>query len=157
MIAVASLFAYPTICVSIGIESSRALAFPARSVTLALATPVVKNLGILTPLEKANSRWLDTVGCGGGNFEWHNRCSCGTRNPETASNTSWYEGVGLSVLTVDDYVTRGVSLGTNASAISTAQLLTTDPRAAALSSLSFAYTPLIVLLTEGYSEPCWWC
>jgi putative effector of murein hydrolase len=42
---------------------------------------------------------------------------------------------------VDDYVTRGVSLGTNASAISTAQLLTTDPRAAALSSLSFAYVP----------------
>ena len=41
-------------------------------------------------------------------------------------------------LTADDYVTRGVSLGINASAISTAQLLTTDPRAAALSSLSFA-------------------
>jgi len=157
MIAVASLFAYPAICASIGIESSRALAFPARSVTLALATPVVKNLGILAALEKANSRWVDTVGCGGGYFEWHNRCSCGARNSETASNTSWYEGVGLNLLTVDDYVTRGVSLGTNASAISTAQLLTTDPRAAALSSLSFAYAPLIVLLTEGYSEPCWWC
>ena len=42
-------------------------------------------------------------------------------------------------LTVDDYVTRGVTLGINASAIATAQLLTTDPRAAALSSLSFAY------------------
>lgn len=42
---------------------------------------------------------------------------------------------------VDDYVTRGVTLGLNASAISTAQLLTTDPRAAALSSLSFAYLP----------------
>lgn len=42
-------------------------------------------------------------------------------------------------LRLDDYVTRGVSLGINASAISTAQLLTTDPRAAALSSLSFAY------------------
>lgn len=41
----------------------------------------------------------------------------------------------------DDYVTRGVTLGINASAISTAQLLTTDPRAAALSSLSFAYLP----------------
>jgi hypothetical protein len=45
LIAVSSLFAYPTICALIGIESSRALAFPARSVTLALATPVVKNLG----------------------------------------------------------------------------------------------------------------
>jgi len=48
----------------------------------------------------------------------------------------------------DDYVTRGVSLGTNASAISTAQLLTTDPRAAALSSLSFAmFGALLVVLT----------
>ena len=45
MIAVASLFAYPWICALIGIDSSRALAFPARSVTLALATPVVNNLG----------------------------------------------------------------------------------------------------------------
>jgi putative effector of murein hydrolase len=44
-------------------------------------------------------------------------------------------------LIADDYVTRGVTLGINASAISTAQLLTTDPRAAALSSLSFAYFP----------------
>ena len=35
-----------------------------------------------------------------------------------------------------------MSLGTNASAISTAQLLTTDPRAAALSSLSFAYVSM---------------
>jgi putative effector of murein hydrolase len=45
------------------------------------------------------------------------------------------------LLMADDYVTRGVTLGINASAISTAQLLTTDPRAAALSSLSFAYLP----------------
>jgi len=48
----------------------------------------------------------------------------------------------------DDYVTRGVTLGINASAISTAQLLTTDPRAAALSSLSFAvFGALMVVLT----------
>lgn len=35
----------------------------------------------------------------------------------------------------DDYVTRGVTLGANSSAIATASLLATDPRAAALSSL----------------------
>jgi putative effector of murein hydrolase len=44
-------------------------------------------------------------------------------------------------LMTDDYVTRGVTLGINASAISTAQLLMTDPRAAAFSSLPFAYVP----------------
>ena len=46
--AVASLFAYPAICALIGIDYPRALAFPARSVTLALATPVVNNLGTPT-------------------------------------------------------------------------------------------------------------
>lgn len=38
----------------------------------------------------------------------------------------------------DDYVTRGVTLGANSSAIATALLLRTDPRAAALSSLSMS-------------------
>jgi putative effector of murein hydrolase len=47
-VAVVSLFAYPSICARIGIDSSRALAFPARSITLALATPVVKNLGMFS-------------------------------------------------------------------------------------------------------------
>lgn len=36
----------------------------------------------------------------------------------------------------DDYVTRGITLGINSSAIATALLLKTDPRAAALSCLS---------------------
>ncbi|KAF1344129.1 hypothetical protein BDV97DRAFT_403077 [Delphinella strobiligena] len=36
----------------------------------------------------------------------------------------------------DDYITRGVTLGANSSAVATALLLTTDPRAAAFSSLS---------------------
>jgi putative effector of murein hydrolase len=36
----------------------------------------------------------------------------------------------------DDYVTRGVTLGVNSSAIATALLLVTDPRAAAFASLS---------------------
>ena len=36
----------------------------------------------------------------------------------------------------DDYVTRGVTLGVNSSAIATALLLVSDPRAAALASVS---------------------
>lgn len=36
----------------------------------------------------------------------------------------------------DDYITRGVTLGANSSAIATALLLVSDPRAAAFSSLS---------------------
>lgn len=48
----------------------------------------------------------------------------------------------------DDYVTRGVTLGANSSAIATALLLQTDPRAAALSSLSMSlFGTITVLLT----------
>jgi len=45
----------------------------------------------------------------------------------------------------DDYVTRGVTLGANASAIATALLLVSDPRAAALSSLSMSLFGIITL------------
>ena len=44
----------------------------------------------------------------------------------------------LTVLS-DDYITRGITLGANSSAVATALLLTTDPRAAAFSSLSSTY------------------
>jgi putative effector of murein hydrolase len=44
-IAILSLFGYPIICRAIGISPSRALSFPSRSLTLALATPATQNLG----------------------------------------------------------------------------------------------------------------
>jgi putative effector of murein hydrolase len=44
-IAISSLFAYPYLCHAIGISSQRSLSFAARSLTLALATPAVSNLG----------------------------------------------------------------------------------------------------------------
>lgn len=45
MISIASLFGYPALCYAIGISAKRSLAFAARSLTLALATPAVSNLG----------------------------------------------------------------------------------------------------------------
>lgn len=47
----------------------------------------------------------------------------------------------------DDYVTIGVSVGINSSAIGSAHLLTSDPRAGALSSLAFFVfgTGLVIL------------
>lgn len=45
VISIASLFGYPTLCYAIGISAKRSLAFAARSLTLALATPAVSNLG----------------------------------------------------------------------------------------------------------------
>jgi len=45
VISIASLFGYPALCYAIGISSKRSLAFAARSLTLALATPATANLG----------------------------------------------------------------------------------------------------------------
>ena len=45
VISIASLFGYPALCYAIGISEKRSLAFAARSLTLALATPAVSNLG----------------------------------------------------------------------------------------------------------------
>ena len=53
------------------------------------------------------------------------------------------------LLEIDDYVTRGVSLGGNSSAIATALLIVSDPRAAALSSLSMSlFGTVMVALTS---------
>lgn len=46
----------------------------------------------------------------------------------------------------DDYVTRGVTLGANSSALATAMLLPLDPRAAALSSLSMSLFGTVTVL-----------
>lgn len=45
IISIGSLFGYPALCYAIGISSQRSLAFTARSLTLALATPAVSNIG----------------------------------------------------------------------------------------------------------------
>ncbi|KAI0487163.1 LrgB-like family-domain-containing protein [Xylaria cf. heliscus] len=123
VISVGSLFAYPYICFVIGISAERSLAFAARSLTLALAQPAVTNLG-------------------------------GDSNTVAAlAITSGIVGVligqrMLALLKIpdDDYVTRGVTLGANSSAIATALLLRTDPRAAALSSLSMSLFGAITVL-----------
>lgn len=52
----------------------------------------------------------------------------------------------VSLTFIDDYVTRGVTLGANSSAVATALLLRTDPRAAALSSLSMSLFGTITVL-----------
>ena len=48
----------------------------------------------------------------------------------------WYCFRSMLLSSTNDYVTRDVTLGGNSSAIATALLLPSDPRAAALSSLS---------------------
>lgn len=45
VLSVGSLYAYPSVCVAIGISAPRSLAFASRSLTLALAIPATANLG----------------------------------------------------------------------------------------------------------------
>ncbi|KAF2098844.1 hypothetical protein NA57DRAFT_66125 [Rhizodiscina lignyota] len=125
-ISLASLFGYPPLCHAISIEPTRALSFPSRSLTLALAQPATQNLSgdlSLVAVIALGSGILGVI-IGPQLLTW-------LRIPE------------------DDYITRGVTMGGNSSAIATALLLTTDPRAAAFSSLSMG---LFGAITVGLSS-----
>ncbi|CAF9924592.1 MAG: hypothetical protein ALECFALPRED_002795 [Alectoria fallacina] len=115
LIATGSLFGYPSLCHALGISPARSLSFASRSLTLALATPATQNLGGDLQLVAVLCIMSGVMGVlvGPTLLKW-------IRIPE------------------DDYVTRGVTLGGNSSAIATALLLVSDPRAAALSSLSMS-------------------
>ncbi|KAM7191725.1 Plastidal glycolate/glycerate translocator 1, chloroplastic [Naviculisporaceae sp. PSN 640] len=123
ILSIGSLFAYPVLCYTIGISAERSLSFAARSLTLALARPAMENLGGDINTVSALAIISGIVGAlvGGKMLDY-------LRIPE------------------DDYVTRGVTLGANSSAIATALLLQTDPRAAALSSLSMSLFGTITVL-----------
>ena len=126
LIATASLFGYPALCHAIGISPTRSLSFASRSLTLALATPATQNLGGDLQLVAVLCIMSGVMGVliGPVLLRW-------LRIPE------------------DDYVTRGVALGGNSSAIATALLLVSDPRAAALSSLSMSlFGTVMVALTS---------
>ncbi|KAI1372177.1 LrgB-like family-domain-containing protein [Hypoxylon crocopeplum] len=122
-ISIASLFAYPPVCYAVGISAPRSLAFAARSLTLALAVPAAANLGgdVNTVAALAIMSGIVGVLVGQRILGW-------LRIPE------------------DDYVTRGVTLGANSSAIAAALLLRTDPRAAALSILAMSLFGTITVL-----------
>ncbi|KAK9447039.1 LrgB-like family-domain-containing protein [Limtongia smithiae] len=122
--ALVTFFAYPPVCYAIGISAERSIAFIGRSVTLALALPVVTALGGSQSLVAVVAILSGIIGVLIGGYI-------------------------LAALRVreEDYLTRGITLGINSSAVATAHLLTIDPRASALSSLSFVLfgTTLIIL------------
>ncbi|KAF2489428.1 hypothetical protein BU16DRAFT_531730 [Lophium mytilinum] len=126
LLALASLFSYPPLCHALGIAPTRSLSFASRSLTLALAQPATANLG--------GDLSLVAVLC----------------------IVSGILGVllGPAMLRImripdDDYITRGVTLGANSSAMATALLLASDPRAAAFSSLSMSlFGTVTVALTS---------
>ncbi|KAF2836046.1 hypothetical protein M501DRAFT_1007551 [Patellaria atrata CBS 101060] len=126
LLSVGSLYAYPTVCHALGIAPARSLAFASRSLTLALAQPATQNLGGDLSLVAVLCLVSGMIGVlvAPAALKW-------LRIPE------------------DDYITRGVTLGANSSAIATAYLLTSDPRAAAFSTLSMSlFGTVTVALTS---------
>ncbi|GMM35093.1 hypothetical protein DASC09_024180 [Saccharomycopsis crataegensis] len=119
----ASFFIYPPLCHAISIAPSRSLGFVGRSVTLALGTPLIKSLGGSIPLMSVSTILSGILGV-----------LCGD---------SMLKFLGIKD---DDYITIGVTLGLNCGAISTAHLLINNPRAAAISSLSFSIFGTIMVI-----------
>ena len=134
-----SMFGYPAFCRYLLGNPHHSLAFTARSLTLALATPTSNNLGGDASLVAVLAIVSGILGVlvGPTLLHW-------LRIPE------------------DDYVTRGITMGANSSAIGTAMLLTIDPRAAALSSLimsmfgtamvALSSIPPLVRLVQGLAN-----
>ncbi|KAL9101038.1 MAG: hypothetical protein Q9163_003653 [Psora crenata] len=132
VLAIASLFGYPALCNALTISPARSLSFASRSLTLALATPATQNLGGDLQLVAVLCIMSGVMGVllGPTLLSW-------MKVPES------------------DYITRGVAMGANGSAIATAVLLGRDPRAAALSSLSMTVKKVTALgpqLTPDVSD-----
>ncbi|KAH3687638.1 hypothetical protein WICPIJ_001377 [Wickerhamomyces pijperi] len=111
-----NFFVYPPLCHALGLSSQLSLGFSGRSVTLALGTPFVEALQGSVPLMACTTVVSGIIG---------------------ALTCELVFGSKVLRINEDDYITRGATLGLNCGAIATAHLLTVDPRAAAISSLSF--------------------
>ena len=124
----ASFFVYPPVSYAVGISNSRALAFMARSVTLALALPIVDAVEGSTSLVSVLAILSGIMGVLLGGFL-----------------------LGKKVLRIrdDDYLTRGITLGICSSAVASANLLNIDPRAAAMSSLSFFLYGIVLIILSA--------
>ncbi|KAF8251382.1 hypothetical protein K440DRAFT_647682 [Wilcoxina mikolae CBS 423.85] len=127
LLAAASLSLYPLLCTAIGISPPRAIAFSARSITLALATPAVASLG-------GDTQFLAVICVTTG--------ICGVLvGPRVLRWLKVGEG---------EYVVRGVALGGNGSAVATAWLLGRgEPRAAAMSSLAMVGFGVAVVVASA--------
>ncbi len=151
-LSVASLFAYPVVCYAIGISAERSLAFTSRSLTLALATPAVRNIGgdLNTIAAVAVLSGVLGVLIGRRVMSWL-RIPEGRLSPTSCHRLRirLHPSASINDRFLDDYVTRGVTFGANASALGTSLLLRVDPRAAAISSLAMG---LFGTITVAFSS-----
>lgn len=120
---------YPLACYHMGISPERSIGFIGRLVTLALGTPLILALGGSVSLMA-----VCTILSG------------------ICSVLIYKQFFKLLRVSEDDFITRGVTLGVNGGAIATAHLLTTDPRAALMSSLSFSIFGIIMVILASIGD-----
>ncbi|KAL6717040.1 hypothetical protein ACLMJK_004954 [Lecanora helva] len=123
LIATISLFSYPPLCHALGISPPLSLSFASRSLTLALATPTLQNIGGDVQLGAVLCIMTGIFGSLVG-----------------LPLLKWLPGI-----SEDDYVTKGVTMGCNTMAIGTTLLLETVVKAASLSSLSMALFGMVMV------------
>jgi putative effector of murein hydrolase len=127
LLAVGSLTLYPLVCAHIGISPQRAISFSARSLTLALATPAVQNLG-------GDTQFLAVLCITSGIFGV-------LVAPRLLRVLKVAEG---------EFLVRGVALGANGSAVATAWLLGRgEVRAAGVSSLAMVALGVVVVVAAS--------
>ncbi|CDK28690.1 unnamed protein product [Kuraishia capsulata CBS 1993] len=114
-------FCYPPIVSRLGLSDSMALGFTGRSVTLALGTPLVANLGGNQSLMACSTVISGIIGVISGEAM-------------------------LKLLRLDSDMVEGVTLGLNCGAVSTSHLLTVNPKAASVSSLSFTLFGTVMVI-----------
>lgn len=130
LVSVALTFlCYPIACYHMGISPERSIGFIGRLVTLALGTPLILALGGSVSLMA-----VCTILSG------------------ICSVLIYKQFFRLLRVSDDDFITRGVTLGVNGGAIATAHLLTTDPRAALMSSLSFSIFGIIMVILASIGD-----
>ncbi|KAG7827722.1 hypothetical protein KL920_004485 [Ogataea angusta] len=122
-----SFFIYPPVCYHLGISASRSLGFTGRSVTMALGIPLVTALGGSTQLMAVTTIISGILGVLVGDF------------------------IVFKVFRVrkHDFVSRGVSFGLNCGAVSTYYLTVVDPRAGAMSALSFTFFGTLMVILSA--------
>ncbi|KAI5952597.1 hypothetical protein KGF54_003464 [Candida jiufengensis] len=118
-----TFFVYPLVGKGIHLAPPYSIGFIGRSVTLALGTPLMQMLGGSIPLMSVSTILSGIIG--------------------VLLNEPIFK---LLRVSQNDYLTRGATLGINGGAISTAHLLTVDPRAASISSLSFCIFGAIMII-----------
>ncbi|KAI0850284.1 hypothetical protein F5Y00DRAFT_35943 [Daldinia vernicosa] len=162
LLAVANVFLNVMIARALGLQPADALAFAARSVTIALGVPAIEGLGGSTTLMSALVIFGGIIFQMGGDWlfsllrindqehQLKSNDSNSSYTETTGSTDMWKEKNAQKQITRTDnaVIAAGVTVGINAAAMGTAHLIERDSRTTAYSALSMTlFGAMTVVLT----------